>query len=126
VRGAQRPSPSSGFVDSRKACETLATEGNMQTDDFEWDDSKAAKNVAKHGVSFEAATFAFDDDDAIDDFDETGSAGEDRFKWTGWDGQTLLVVIYALRANRRRIISARRADDHDRARYDQNRRSRRP
>ena len=33
----------------------------MQTDDFEWDDVKAALNFDKHGISFEEATFAFDD-----------------------------------------------------------------
>jgi uncharacterized DUF497 family protein len=37
----------------------------MATDDDElrfcWDEAKAASNLDKHGVSFEAATFVFDD-----------------------------------------------------------------
>ena len=41
----------------------------MLTDDFEWDDDKAARNLNKHRVSFEAATFAFDDPHALDDPD---------------------------------------------------------
>ena len=28
---------------------------------FEWDDSKALSNVAKHGISFDEATTAFSD-----------------------------------------------------------------
>lgn len=30
-------------------------------DDFEWDEKKAASNFRKHGITFEEATFAFDD-----------------------------------------------------------------
>ena len=33
----------------------------MKDDEFEWDDVKAAQNLADHGVSFEAARLAFDD-----------------------------------------------------------------
>ena len=32
----------------------------MEGADFEWDDTKAAHNLASHGVSFEAAQLAFD------------------------------------------------------------------
>jgi len=34
--------------------------------DFEWDDAKAAANLAKHGVAFEEAVTAFDDPHALD------------------------------------------------------------
>jgi uncharacterized DUF497 family protein len=33
----------------------------MEDADFEWDDTKAAQNLASHGVSFEAVRLAFDD-----------------------------------------------------------------
>ena len=33
----------------------------MKDHDFEWDDEKAARNLARHGVSFEAARLAMDD-----------------------------------------------------------------
>jgi uncharacterized DUF497 family protein len=38
----------------------------METDEFEWDDAKAAKNFDNHQIRFEDATFAFDDPAAID------------------------------------------------------------
>ena len=53
----------------------------MQTDEFEWDDHKAARNFEKHGVRFEGATFAFDDPDGVNDLDETAKYGEHRFRW---------------------------------------------
>jgi uncharacterized protein len=65
----------------------------MQTDEFEWDDAEAARNLAKHGISFEQATFAFEDADAIDDLDETIQYDEHRLKWIGWNGQRLLAMI---------------------------------
>ena len=37
----------------------------MEGADFEWDDTKAAHNLASHGVSFEAAQLAFDDPFAV-------------------------------------------------------------
>jgi hypothetical protein len=41
-----------------------------QTDEFEWDDDKATRNLIKHCVSFAQATFAFDDPDGSDEPDE--------------------------------------------------------
>ncbi len=37
------------------------TRSIMEDADFEWDETKAAQNLASHGVSFEAAQLAFDD-----------------------------------------------------------------
>ena len=39
----------------------------MQTDAFQWDDDKAAQNVAEHRITFEVATFAFDDRHAFEE-----------------------------------------------------------
>ena len=36
------------------------------SDVFEWDQTKAAENYAKHGVSFEAAKAAFSDPFAVE------------------------------------------------------------
>jgi uncharacterized DUF497 family protein len=33
----------------------------MQNDEFEWDDAKAKRNQAQHGVTFELATLTFRD-----------------------------------------------------------------
>ncbi len=89
----------------------------MQTDDFKWEDAKAAENVTKHGVSFEDATFAFDDADGVDEIDDSGRFDEVRFKLTASVGQRLLVVIDTERATRKRIISAREAEPHEHARH---------
>ena len=41
----------------------------MNEDEFEWDAAKAKSNLAKHGVSFEAARCVFDDVFALERFD---------------------------------------------------------
>jgi uncharacterized protein len=94
----------------------------MQTDDFEWDDNKAASNLIKHGVLFETATFAFDDPDGLDDVEDSANYGEQRLKLTGKVDQRLLVVIYVIRGRRTRIITARKAERHEQDDYDRNRR----
>ena len=93
----------------------------MQTDEFEWDDGKAARNLVKHGVSFEEATFAFDDPDGLDIIDQSADYREDRFKLIGSNGQRLLAVIHTDREPRIRIISAREAEPYEHARYHQRR-----
>lgn len=89
----------------------------MQTDDFEWDDVKATLNFDKHGISFEEATFAFDDPNGIDIIDASERYDEVRFKLIATDGQRLLAVIYKDREPRFRIISAREANADEQARY---------
>ncbi|MGH2353988.1 MAG: BrnT family toxin [Chloroflexota bacterium] len=41
--------------------------------EFEWDDAKAAENLAKHGVSFEEAATGFGDEYGASVPDETHS-----------------------------------------------------
>lgn len=93
----------------------------MQTDDFEWDDTKAARNLAKHGVSFAEATFAFDDPDGLDILDEGLDYREVRYKLIATVGHRLLAVICTEREPRVRIISAREAEPYEHARYNQRR-----
>lgn len=93
----------------------------MQTDEFEWDNAKAETNSIKHKVSFADATFAFDDQDAIDDVDLSDRYDEVRYKLIGRSGRRLLVVIYTERAHRKRIISAREAESHEQFRYEKRR-----
>jgi uncharacterized DUF497 family protein len=83
---------------------------------FEWDDAKAAGNIRKHGVCFEDAVGAFRDNFAIDYFDDTGY-GEDRFIHIGLSGEQLLTIVYTERADRIRIISARRSTKHEQEDY---------
>jgi uncharacterized DUF497 family protein len=45
---------------------------------FEWDPSKAASNLAKHGISFEEASSIFGDELALTFPDPDHSVGESR------------------------------------------------
>jgi uncharacterized DUF497 family protein len=89
----------------------------MREDDFEWDDAKAVGNLAAHGVSFEAASLAFDDAFAVVREDRRQNYGEDRFILLGMVDGRLLAVSYTMRDARVRIISARLAEPRERRRY---------
>ncbi len=83
--------------------------------DFEWDPKKARSNKAKHGVSFDEATYVFEDLHLLEVFD--GSATEERFIAIGLVGPVVHVVVYTERSNRIRIISARRATKSEKDAY---------
>jgi hypothetical protein len=87
---------------------------------FEWDETKAAANARKHGVSFEEAASVFGDPLALT-FDEPDrSRGETRFLTFGIDqGRRLLAVVHSERRGRIRIISARLATRNERKIYEQ-------
>ena len=85
--------------------------------DFDWDEAKAARNLQKHGVSFEEAKTAFDD--------ELGAYYPDtlhpnRFVLIGLSARRrLLYVVHAeVREWVIRIISARKATQHEREHYE--------
>jgi len=89
----------------------------MNDDEFQWDDDKAAQNYADHGVSFEAAKLVFADPFAIERLDDRENYGEDRYIITGMVDSRVLCVVYTLRNDTIRIISAREAEPHERRRY---------
>ena len=72
----------------------------MRDDDFEWDEEKAAQNLADHGVSFEAARLAFSDAFAAVREDRRQNYGEDRFILLGMVQGRLLAVSYTMRDER--------------------------
>jgi uncharacterized DUF497 family protein len=84
---------------------------------FQWDDTKAAKNYAKHGVTFEAASNIFKDPFALDWADAGQDEGEPRFATLGMVEGRLLFVAYAMRGDAIRIISARLPEPFERRRY---------
>ena len=87
---------------------------------FDWDSSKAALNLKKHGVSFEEAQSAFYDDFAVQFFDEDHSEIEARFLLLGMSSHAnLLLICHCERANGGviRIISARKATKQESAFY---------
>jgi uncharacterized DUF497 family protein len=87
---------------------------------FEWDDIKAAANLAKHGISFDEALTVFGDANTITLFDNQHSDLEDRFIDIGMSMQgRILVVVYTENETRIRIISCRRATPKERRQYEQ-------
>ena len=87
--------------------------------EFEWGRSKATANLLKHGVAFEEAVTVFADPLAINMPDPAHSADEERFLLLGTSAQQhLLVVAYAERGRRTRLISARKATRRERNRYE--------
>ena len=96
------------------------TTGNpyiMNENEFEWDVAKAESNLAKHGVSFSAATYVFDDIFALERLDFDSQQGEIRYVITGMVNEVVLTVAYTERGERIRIISARKATKHDQREY---------
>lgn len=90
----------------------------MNDNDFDDPDPyKAAKNFAKHGVSFEQAKDVFRDPFAIEFEDTRENYGEVRDIIIGMAEERLLTVVYTVRDERIRIISARLATPYDRRLY---------
>ena len=87
----------------------------MRNDRFEWDDEKARRNLAKHDISFKAASLVFDDAHISERPDD--DPDEERFKATGMVDGRLITVIYTERPPRLRIISARKASRHEQEAY---------
>ncbi len=89
--------------------------------DFEWDASKAAANLKKHGVSFEEAKTVFDNGLAAIFDDETHSEGERREIIIGHSrNNRLLLISFTERPHAIRIISARLATRREREDYERN------
>lgn len=89
---------------------------------FEWDPVKAAANLRKHGVAFEDAIHVFADPSHLSDVERIEN-GEHRWQTIGTvDGVRLLVVVHSWRDDDGmeviRIISARKAERHERRRYE--------
>lgn len=88
--------------------------------EFEWDDEKADENLRKHGVEFEEAQAVFLDPFARTKYDPDHSREEHRFIILGYSKRNrLLVVCYALRESRFRLINARRANRKERQEYEE-------
>jgi uncharacterized DUF497 family protein len=88
--------------------------------EFDWDEDKAAENLAKHGVSFEeAATVLRDDRLAVTVPDTLHSDDEDRWLTIGLSSdQRLLVVWHTYRGNVIRLIGARLPRPRERRAYE--------
>lgn len=87
---------------------------------FEWDEAKAAANLAKHGVSFDEAKTVFDDPLFVDFYDPEHSVDEHRYITIGESQQgRLLIVAYTQRDGAIRLISAREVTSTEREAYEE-------
>jgi uncharacterized protein len=89
---------------------------------FEWDPVKGEANLRKHKVAFEDAVRVFADPSHISDVERI-EGGEYRWQTIGTvDGIRLLLVVHTWRDEDGidiiRIISARKAERHERRRYE--------
>ena len=69
--------------------------------DVEWDERKARTNLEKHGIDFADAVAGLEDPCAL-----------------GLDGLGRLLVVYTVRDERIRLISARRANRREQRQYE--------
>ncbi|MGB3311911.1 MAG: BrnT family toxin [Nodosilinea sp.] len=82
---------------------------------FDWDPTKEAANLRKHGVSFRQASSVFRDPQQLSVYDEEHSQQEDRWITLGIDNRGIVqVVIHTFEQLdpslcQIRIISARKA-----------------
>jgi len=81
---------------------------------FEWDESKRLANLAKHHIDFRDAKRVFDGP-VFERIDRRH--GEERIFTIGLMQDIEIVVVYAIRGKRRRIISARRAHRSERQEF---------
>ena len=89
-----------------------------------WDDAKADENVKKHDVDFEMATRVFRDQLSL--MYEDPFRGERRWRTIGMVNGLVLIVVHTLPEENKeprhrigRIISARKAERHERRAYEE-------
>lgn len=86
---------------------------------FEWDENKAKSNFLKHGIQFEEAVTVFADPYLMFTEDSSHSQGEER-KWAigEMEDGSIVVVVFTMRGERIRIISARKATKRECQEYE--------
>ena len=86
----------------------------------EWDAEKAAENLRKHRVPFEAAETVFDDPLSKTLLDPDHAEGEERYLDIGYSSRRrVLLVSYTERQGHVRIMSAPRVTRKERRSYEE-------
>ncbi len=87
---------------------------------FEWDDNKAKSNFLKHDIAFEEAVTIFADTYLLLTEDSQHSHKEER-EWAIGESEdgSIIVVVFTMRGDRIRIISARKATLRERRIYEE-------
>jgi len=84
---------------------------------IDYDLAKRQINIQKHGVDFLEVGAVLSDPDRLDAPDLRRSQGEERRICLGQIGSRVFVVVYTIRLGRKRIISARKANDREQQKY---------
>ena len=87
---------------------------------FKWDPVKARSNAIRHGISFKMAVEVFFDPDAVyfeDVVHSTAVERRDMVIGLSWKG--VLLVVFTERHPATRIITARKANAHERRLYEE-------
>jgi uncharacterized DUF497 family protein len=84
--------------------------------EFEWDENKNLINIEKHSIDFSDIISAFDLPIVIKE-DSRKNYGEQRFIALGQVQDIIFVIVFTIRKNRTRIISARKANKTEREIY---------
>ncbi|MGD0960596.1 MAG: BrnT family toxin [Methylomonas sp.] len=82
---------------------------------FEWDKTKRLKNIEKHGIDFLELDVLFDGRPIFTAFSSRDE--EERFASVGLIGNSFVTVIWTLRGQKIRFISARRSRDEEKRKY---------
>ncbi|MDO9414725.1 BrnT family toxin [Pararhizobium sp.] len=87
---------------------------NQTFSSFEWDEKKRMQNIAKHGIDFEDALLALEEPHVEIRSDKNG---EVRTLAICPDTDRLITVVYTMRGETCRIISARAARKYEQKLY---------
>ncbi len=85
---------------------------------FEWDENKNKSNLDKHGIDFVDASKVFLQRSYVFKSDYSGN-DVDRHIAVGEVNQVVIAVVYTIRQKNIRIISARRARDEEKRKYNE-------
>jgi uncharacterized DUF497 family protein len=88
---------------------------------YEWDPAKAESNLNKHDVYFADAVGVLEDEQSLW-HEDVGNREEDRYIAVGMDflGR-ILTIVFTIRGETVRLISARPATKNERSIYEQRR-----
>ena len=86
----------------------------MKDQQFEWDDNKATKVLNKHNIDFEDMVQIFEGQQFIYQSDQNG---EVRWTTVGILEEQFFAVIYTMRGDVIRLITARRARENEKREY---------
>ena len=87
---------------------------------YSYDKNKKALNLAKHGFDFDDAKQVIERNKTITYEDDRFGYGEQRFITIGLLQNALVVIVTSETENEIRIISMRKAEKHEQAKYYEN------